>query len=149
MASLRLALLALTQALCLLAASPAQAEGCTRSDFEAVVGEAAQALRDLNQANKPAFQGKLRQLKAKRGWTHDQFLAEAAPIVQDQRVSAYDEQSAAFLARIEQLGAEGTSVANPDCSRLKEVRQSMQLLVDVQKAKWVYMFQKVDAELAR
>lgn len=128
---------------------PAAAGECTRADFETAVGEAAQALRDLNQANKPSFQAKLRQLKAKRGWSHDQFLAEAAPIVQDGRIAAYDEQSAAFLAKIEQLGAEGTSAIEPDCSRLAEVRQSMRALVDVQKAKWAYMFDKVGEELAR
>lgn len=147
MASSRLKLLAL---LTLLAPSlPATAQTCSRTDFEAVVGEAAQALRDLNQANKPAFQAKLRQLKTKRGWSHDQFLTEAAPIVQDQRIAGYDDQSAGFLARIEQLGAEGTSASSPDCSRLAEVRQSMQSLVAVQKAKWSYMFERVDAELTR
>ena len=127
----------------------AAAQTCTRADFETVVGEAAQALRDLNQANKPAFQAKLRQLKTKRGWNHDQFMAEAAPIVQDQRIAGYDDQSAAFLARIEQLGAEGTSATSPDCSRLTEVRQSMRSLVEVQKAKWAYMFERVGLELAR
>lgn len=121
---------------------------CTRADFEAAVGEAAEALRNLNQTNKPAFQAKLRQLKAKRGWNHDQFLAEAAPIVQDARIAGYDDESAAFLAKIERLGAEGTVAEAPDCARLEEVRQSMRALVAVQNAKWAYMFEKVSAELA-
>lgn len=147
MASSRLKLLAV--AMVSAATCDAVAQTCTRADFETAVSEAAQALRDLNQANKPAFQAKLRQLKTKRGWNHDQFLSEAAPIVQDQRIAGYDDQSAAFLARIEQLGAEGTSAAAPDCSRLADVRQSMQSLVEVQKAKWSYMFERVGLELAR
>ncbi len=122
---------------------------CQRTDFEAAVGEAAEALRNLNQTNKPAFQGKLRQLKTKRGWTHDQFLAEAAPIVQDTRIAAYDEQSSAFLAKIERLGAEGTAAEAPDCARLEDVRQSMRSLVDVQNAKWAYMFERIGTELGR
>ncbi len=122
---------------------------CQRADFEAVVGEAAEALRNLNQTNKPAFQGKLRQLKTKRGWTHDQFLTEAAPIVQDTRIAAYDEQAAGFLAKIEPLGAEGTVAESPDCARLEDVRQSMRALVDVQNAKWAYMFERLGAELSR
>jgi len=129
--------------------SAAGAQTCSRSDFEAVVGEAAQALRALNHKNKPAFQAKLRELKAKRGWSHDQFLAAAAPIVQDQKISTYDEQSTAFLSRIEQLGAEATTAASPDCGRLAEVRKSMTDLVAVQKAKWAYMFERVTAELSR
>ncbi len=130
-------------------ASPGTAGSCTRGDFETAVSEAAQALRELNQVNKPTFQAKLRQLKAKRGWSYDQFLAEAAPIVQDRKIADYDDEAAGFLARIEQLGAEGTSAAAPDCSRLAEVRQSMTSLVAVQKAKWAYMFERIGAELAR
>lgn len=122
---------------------------CTRAEFEAAVGDAAQALRDLNQKMKPTFQAKLRELRTKRGWSHDQFLAEAAPIVQDAKISSFDDQSAAFLARIEQLGAEGSAASEPDCSRLSEVRQAMKDLVDVQTAKWAYMFDKVQGELAR
>ena len=139
------ALLAVT-----LGASAASAQAvCQRADFEAAVGEAAEALRNLNQTNKPAFQGKLRQLKVKRGWSHDQFLAEAAPIVQDARIAGYDEQAAAFLGKIERLGAEGTSAEAPDCARLADVRQSMQALVEVQNAKWAYMFERIGAELSR
>jgi len=149
MRPLSIELVALSAALWAAMPYDAGAQSCSRADFEAVVGEAAQALRKLNQENKPAFQAKLRQLKVKRGWSHDQFLAEAAPIVQDQKIATYDEQSAAFLARIEQLGAEGTTAASPDCGRLTEVRQSMTDLVAVQKAKWAYMFERVSAELSR
>lgn len=149
MTSSRIEVLALIATLWTAAPNMAAAQPCSRADFEAVVGEAAEALRKLNQENKPAFQAKLRQLKAKRGWSHDEFLAEAAPIVQDQKIATYDEQSAAFLARIEQLGAEGTTSVSPDCDRLVEVRQSMTDLVAVQKAKWIYMFERVGVELSR
>ncbi|MGE0768419.1 MAG: hypothetical protein AB7L90_18330 [Hyphomicrobiaceae bacterium] len=149
MTSRRIQLVVLVAALWMALPFMADAQVCSRGDFETVVGEAAQALRKLNQENKPAFQAKLRLLKAKRGWSHDQFLAAAAPIVQDQKIATYDEQSAAFLARIEQLGAEGTTSTSPDCGRLTEVRQSMTDLVTVQKAKWVYMFERVGSELSR
>ena len=52
-----------------------------------VVDEAAAALRDLNAKNKPAFQEKLRQLKDKRAWSHDEFLKEAAPFVRDDKIA--------------------------------------------------------------
>lgn len=149
MASAMLGRVTIAAAVWVAMASPVAAEACTRGDFEAAVTEAAQALRELNQVNRPAFQAKLRQLKAKRGWSYDQFLAEAAPIVQDRKIADYDDEAAGFLARIEQLGAEGTSAAAPDCSRLAEVRQSMASLVAVQKAKWAYMFERIGAELER
>ncbi len=73
--------------------------GCTKAEFEDVVDEAAAALRDLNAKNKPDFQEKLRQLKDKRGWTHDQFLTEAAPYVRDDKIAVYDQEFGAALER--------------------------------------------------
>jgi len=127
----------------------AVAQTCSRTDFESAVGDAAKALRELNLKNKPAFQAKLRQLKSKRGWNYDEFVAAAAPIVQDEKIASFDERSSAFLARIEQLGAVGASATSPDCRRLVEVQQSMKGLVDVQEAKWAYMFQRISKELER
>jgi hypothetical protein len=142
--ALALILLTLTGAL------PATAaEACTKADFEAVVDEAAAALRDLNSTSKPLFQEKLRQLKEKRGWSHDRFMKEAAPLVQDERIAEFDQKSAEYLERINSLGSEGASAASPDCGLLATVRQNMAALVDQQKAKWAYMFDKIAAELAR
>ena len=72
---------------------------CAKADFEAVVDDAAGALRDLNLQNKPAFQEKLRQLKDKRGWSHDAFLKEAAPFVRDDKIAVYDQEFGAAADR--------------------------------------------------
>src|SRR6476620_161052 len=77
----------------------AQAQ-CSKADFEAVVDDAAGALRGLAQQNTPQFQAKLRQLKVKRGWTDDQLLKEAEPLVRDDRIAEFDERWAGLrLAR--------------------------------------------------
>jgi hypothetical protein len=129
---------------------PARAQTvCDKADFEAVVDQAAAALRELNAKNKPAFQEKLRQLKAKRGWTHDEFLKLAAPLVQDEKIAEFDQQSAEYLDNINSLGSEGAEAATPDCALLREVRSNMRGLVEAQEAKWAYMFAKIDGELER
>ena len=125
------------------------AMACEKADFEAVVSEAANALRDLNLKNKPPFQARLKDLKEKRGWSYDQFLKEAAPLVQDARIAEFDERSAAFLEKIQNMGTEGAGANPPPCAALKDVRGVMQALVDVQKDKWSYMFGKVEGELKR
>ena len=122
---------------------------CTKAEFEDVVDEAAAALRDLNAKNKPAFQEKLRQLKDKRGWSHDQFLKEAAPFVRDDKIAVYDQESERLLADISTLGQEGAEAPTPDCTLLAGLKTRMQTLVDTQTAKWTYMFQKLDAALAQ
>lgn len=134
-------------AVALTVATPARA--CSRSDFEAVVDEAAASLRDLNQQNKPAFQDRLRQLKDKRGWSHDQFLQEAVPFVKDEKIAVYDQTSSDLLAAISTTGQEGAEAATPDCNLLETLRGRMKELVDSQTEKWRYMFGKLDAELAR
>jgi hypothetical protein len=130
------------------AQAPAAGE-CQRADFEAVVDDAAAALRDLNMKNKPDFQEKLRQLKDKRGWSHDQFLTEAAPFVRDDKIAVFDQQSDQLLNDISSLGQEGADAKTPDCALLHELRARMKVLVDTQTAKWAYMFEKLNAALAQ
>ena len=131
-------------------ATPGAAQpACERAEFEAVVDEAAAALRDLNAKNKPDFQEKLRQLKDKRGWSHDQFLSEAAPFVRDDKIAVYDQESEQLLDDISSLGQEGAEAKTPDCTLLSELRARMKVLVDTQSAKWSYMFEKLGAALAQ
>jgi hypothetical protein len=132
-----------------LGGSAALAQTCAKTDFEAVVDEAAGVLRALNQQNTPQFQAKLRQLKDKRGWSHDQFLKEAAPFVRDDAIAGFDQKSEEFLGRITSGGQAQSSAAKPDCALLVELRGAMKALVDTQKAKWAYMFEKIDGELRK
>ena len=131
-------------------ARPALAQAqCSKADFEAVVDEAGGALRDLALQNTPPFQAKLRQLKAKRAWSDDQFLKEAEPLVRDEKITGFDQKSDELLARITGAGQAGASGGAPDCTLLVGLRASMAALVETQKAKWAYMFDKIDKELRK
>ena len=99
--------------------------------------------------NTPQFQAKLRQLKAKRGWSDDQFLKEAEPLVRDDKIAGFDQKSEEFLARITSGGQAGASGEAPDCKLLAELRAIMGSLVETQKAKWAYMFEKIEGELRK
>ena len=124
------------------------AQTCSKSEFEAVVDEAGAALRNLNQHNTPAFQAKLRLLRDKRSWTHDQFLKQATPFVRDERIAGFDRKSEELLARITTDSQPPSPGKAADCALLAELRASMQTLIETQKAKWSYMFEKIDKELA-
>ncbi|HET6390637.1 hypothetical protein [Hyphomicrobium sp.] len=124
-------------------------QSCTKEDFEAVVEAASGSLRDLNIQNRPIFQEKLRELKAKRHWTNDEFIVQARPFVKDEKMDVYDKTASELLAAIASMGQEGASAASPNCDQLVGLRQRMKLLVDTQSAKWFYMFEKLDAELAK
>jgi hypothetical protein len=130
---------------CAVMAQPA----CSKADFEAVVDEAGGALRALAQQNTPPFQAKLRQLKAKRGWTDAQFLAEAEPLVRDETISGFDRTSDELVLRITSAGQSGAAGEAPDCALLASLRASMATLVETQKAKWAYMFEKIETELRK
>ena len=138
-------LAALVAATAVLAQAP---PACSKAEFEAVVDEAAGALRALNQQNTPVFQAKLRQLKDKRGWSHDQFMSQAAPLVRDETIAALDQKSEDFLQRITSGGQVAGGKA-PDCTLLAELRGTLKMLVETQKTKWAYMFEKIDQELRK
>ncbi len=121
---------------------------CSKEDFESVVEEAAGSLRDLNSKNRPLFQEKLRELKDKRHWTHDEFIDKAKPFVKDEKTAVYDQTTDELLSAIASMGQLGANASSPDCALMLELRVRMKNLVDTQLAKWVYMFQKLDAELA-
>lgn len=133
---------------CILSIS-AGANTCARTEFEAVVDQAAAALRDLNNKNRPPFQEKLRNLKGKRGWSHDEFMKAAAPFVKDEQIDVFDQASGELLETIATMGQEGAEAELPDCARLEELRGHMAKLVETQSAKWDYMFGKLDGELSK
>lgn len=151
--SLRLAAGVAALLVVLLAVAPmpaaAQPAACSKSDFEAVVDDAAAALRDLNLKHKPEFQERLKSLKDKRGWGHDEFMAKASPFVKDEAISGYETQSFQLLEQISTLGQDGAAAKTPDCALLLELQARMKLLVEIQGKKWAYMFGKLDAELAK
>lgn len=120
---------------------------CQKTDFEAVVEETAGSLRELNSKNKPLYQEKLRSLKDKRGWSHEQFLTEAAPLVRDDKIAVFDQSTEELLSAISTMGQEGAAAQTPDCALLLELRARMKVLVDTQTAKWSYMFEKIETEL--
>jgi hypothetical protein len=132
-------------------AGPASAQtlSCSREAFESAVGQSAAALRELTGQNRPLFQSRLRALKEKRGWDHDQFLREAAPIVQDARTEAFDRESSTLLDTIQRMGAEGSAAPTPDCAALGKLQEAMQGLVEAQRGKWAYLIEKVDRELGQ
>ncbi len=127
----------------------AQAPSCSKSDFEAVVDSAAAALRDLNLKNRPVFQEKLRELKAKRAWSDDQFMKEAAPLVKDAKTDTLDSVSSTMLAKITAMGEAGAAAKSPDCALMTELNGYMQQLVTAQTDKWTYLFEKLAAEMAK
>lgn len=129
------------------AAAQTSPAGCARSEFETAVDDAAGALRDLNARNKAPFQDKLRQLKEKRGWSTEQFMKEAAPFVQDERIAQYDQATGDLLDDINRKGEAGSLAKSPDCQLLLQLKASMTRLIEMQGAKWAYMFQKLDAAL--
>lgn len=128
--------------------SPAHAD-CERSAFETAVEEAATALRHLHAEMRPPYQAKLQELKAKRKWTADQLMREAQPLVQDDKITGFDDAAQEQLSRIESLGSDGAKAEKPDCAMLGVLREHMANLVTIQRQKWQYMVQKIDSELKR
>lgn len=125
----------------------ATAETCARDDFRAVVEETASLLESQKARNAPAFQARLRQLRFKHGWDDASFLSHAKPYVRDPRIDGFDTQIDSLMQEIAKLGNSGSTASRPDCAMLAALRRNMEALVSTQKAKWSYMFEKIDKAL--
>jgi hypothetical protein len=89
-------------------------------------------------------------LKDKRGWTHEEFLKQAAPFVKDETIDVFDTKSNALLAKLSAASDGGDASASPPgCATLLELREQMKVLIETQNTKWIYMFGKLDGELAK
>ena len=76
-------------------------------------------------------------------------MSEAAPLVRDETISGFDQKSEEMLSNITRGGQSGASGATPDCALLAALKQQMSTLVETQKAKWAYMFDRLEQELKK
>src|SRR5215475_7672682 len=127
-------------------ASAAAAPSCAREDFAQAVDRAGAALRQLNADNAPRLRAKLRELKELRGWPDAGFEEKAYEILQDERMATLDMQANDLLARLDTLGTVDPG-AEPDCSKLEELRAVGIELQATVKAKAAYTLAKLDQML--
>ena len=120
---------------------------CAKTDFEAVVNEAGAALRDLNQQNTPLFPGQAAPAQG-QAQLEQRPVPEGGGALRARRgIVGYDQKSEELLTRITGGGQVGGGPA-PDCT-LSGLGGALKVLVETQKAKWTYMFAKLDKELAK
>src|SRR5215475_11795758 len=124
----------------------AAAASCAREDFAQAVDRAGAALRQLNADNAPRLRAKLRELKELRGWPDAGFEEKAYEILQDERMATLDMQANDLLARLDTLGTVDPG-AEPDCSKLEELRAVGIELQATVKAKAAYTLAKLDQML--
>src|SRR6476659_5444672 len=117
-------LLLTTLALLLLAAltvGPGDAVECTAEEFGKAVNDAGAALRKLS--------------------------AENTPRLQDERVSAFDNDANTLLAKIDALGTVEPGGA-PECGKLQELQAASLELQATVKTKTAYLISKLDQMLS-
>ncbi len=142
------------------ASGAALAENCDQAAFSAVVDEARSRLEALNTTNKQEFQQKLSALREKRGWSKDDFVKNARPLVQDAEIASFDARHEELLTKVPQIGQADRPVASlagiapaiepasdKRCVMLDELRGLMGQVIENTRAKWAYMHGKTDAML--
>jgi hypothetical protein len=129
----------------LVLAATAPALACTNDEIAKAVDAVGASLRAVNAENAPRLQGKLRQLKAKRGWSDVEFEERSIEVMHDARVEALDRQANDILSRIDQLG--DTTQEKPDCDKLAGIRAASIELVATMRAKSAHTIGRIDALL--
>lgn len=126
--------------------STAQSDDCGREALTAIVAQASKALTIMNKDKTASFQLRLKELKAKRRWTDEQLLQEAAPIVKNPSVAAFDTKTKAIFGQITGLGSEQ---AQPTCAMRDKLNELLAALVKNNVEKWALIMDAVDAELSK
>ncbi len=142
-------------------AGGAAASECGQDAFSAAVADARAALERLSAEHRGSFQQKLMTIKQREGWSDEDYRANARPLVQDERIAAFDARNEELLAQVPAIGRQARSVASlagaapsvePSadrrCAMLEELRAVMDGVVANARAKWAYMQGKADAALA-
>jgi hypothetical protein len=143
-------LLLTTLALLLLAAltvGPGDAVECTAEEFGKAVNDAGAALRKLSAENTPRLQAKMEQLKTKMKWPDAGYEDRAYQALQDERVSAFDNDANSLLAKIDALGTVEPGGA-PECGKLQELQAASLELQATVKTKTAYLISKLDQMLS-
>jgi hypothetical protein len=144
------------------ASGAALAETCDQAAFTAVVDEARGRLEALNAENKQQFQQKLGELREKHGWTKDDFVKNARPLVKDAEIASFDARHEELLTKVPSIGQTDQPVAtlagiapaaeqasDSRCIMLGELRSLMGQVIENTRAKWAYMHGKTDAALTQ
>ena len=120
------------------AVTSANAEPCTAADFADAVDKSGAALRAFTLEAQPKLQERMRRYSDLKKLPAAGYEDAALDAIQDSKLTAFDEKSAAMLLRIDSLGrvAEG---ASPDCGKLEDVKALSRELLSVMKAKSDYM----------
>ena len=118
----------------------ARAASCTSEQFAAAVDKSGAQLRAFNSEALPKLQGKLKQLKDKKGWDEEKSLGA----VRDERTAKLDEDAENLIVKIDTLGRPPEK-GEPDCSKLIELEAAGIELLAVMKAKSNYTLAKLDA----
>jgi hypothetical protein len=127
-----------------MAQATAAAQECTADSIRAAVEQAGRALNRIHQEMQPRLEAGFRKLKAKRGWSDDEYVDRANDFLVDDRTEAYDAKASELLARLDRLG-ETTPGEQPDCSRVPELEATALELAAAVRGKLRYMLSRLDA----
>ncbi len=127
-------------------ASAANAASCTREDFDQAVDTAGEDLRTFNAVATPKLWAKIKQLKARKGWTGERDEQLALDYLHDARIASFDAKANTLLTSIDTLGQppEGAAL---DCTKLTALKAASIELLAVMKAKSAHLSKRIDGEL--
>ena len=132
-------------ALVIAASVPAVAQTCTQDQFRKVVDDAGSSLRRLHAESQPAIEAGMRRLKAKYGWTDDNYEEKANTLLNDAKTESYDVKASELLSKLDQL-AEGKPGSAIDCSRLGELEATALELQATVRVKTRHMLALIEAQ---
>jgi len=133
--------------LSLLAGTAPVAAGCDRSSYSEVFDKASVELTKMNNERAKQIKRLLRDLKKLASWTDQEYLRNAAPLVENEQISEFNSRSKALLASVADFGGSGTTIDRGECGKVDELRALFSLLIDNTREKWAFMEKSIEVAI--
>ena len=128
------------------ASTTAHAQPCEPAQFDAVIDETGEHLRQFSAKSQPALHAKFERLGATRNWPSQDAIDRGYQFVSDKRTADLDQRARKLLIELHSIGDPADGKAGcPELARLRSVAEQLR---EVTAAKFAHMSLKVDQALA-
>lgn len=136
-----------TAALCVVAApASAQTDTCQTEQFNTVIDDTGEYLREFSAKRRPLLHEKFAKLSVQKNWPKEAAIDRGYQFVQDKQTAELDKRGRQLLIELDQVG--DRSNTEPLCTDLSKLKKIAFELKTITEAKFKHMMARVDTELA-
>ncbi len=126
-------------------ARPGESGRCNIQALSQAVHNASIKLRHMKEKYRNNLHKQLVILKRQKGWSDQEFILKAQPLIQNKSISDFDDQNKKLVSVISSLNHSRGNKA-PDCEMFARLNFSLNKIIQNTQNKWDHMLLNIKAE---